>query len=340
MILSEKIMELRKKKGWSQEELAEKLDISRQSVSKWESGGSIPDIDRILTLSRLFEVSTDYLLKDELQLDVASSVEPSEDNQEQTTRSISMEEANRFMELKRKLSWRIAAAISLFILSPVPVLLFDVWSVEKPFGINGDVAGGVGPAIVLMLVAVGVVVLILCGMQMSKYDYLEKERIRLEYGVAGITEKKKEEFAPVLRGSVACGVALCILGVVPILMTGAYEESVVANQYGVILLLCMVAAAVFLFVRSGIINDSFDKLLQREDYTRENKEFNRKASPFACAYWCIVTAIFLGIGFLTEDSDGWGYAWVVWPIAGVLFGALMSVLRGIHQIKEKEKDKQ
>lgn len=336
MILSEKIMELRKKKGWSQEELAEKLDISRQSVSKWESGASIPDIDRILALSRLFEVSTDYLLKDELQLDVASSVEPSEDNQEQTTRSISMEEANRFMELKRKLSWRIAAAISLFILSPVPVLLFDVWSVEEPFGINGDVAGSVGPAIMLMLVAVGVVVLILCGMQLSKYDYLEKERIRLEYGVAGITEKKKEEFAPVLRGSVACGVALCILGVVPILMTGAYKESVVANQYWVILLLCMVAAAVFLFVRSGIINDSFDKLLQREDYTRENKEFNRKASPFACAYWCIVTAIFLGIGFLTEDSEGWGYAWVVWLIGGILFGAMMSVMRGIHRMKEKE----
>lgn len=64
----------------------------KKRVSKWETGASTPDIDRILALSRLFEVSTDYLLKDELQLDVASSVEPSEDNQEQTTRSISMED--------------------------------------------------------------------------------------------------------------------------------------------------------------------------------------------------------------------------------------------------------
>ena len=340
MILSEKIMELRKKKGWSQEELAEKLEITRQSVSKWESGASIPDIDRILALSRLFEVSTDYLLKDELQLDDSSRVEATEDNQEQIARSVSMEEANRFLELRRKLSWRMAAAVSLFILSPVPVLLFTIWSEEELFGINGDVAGGVGPAIMLMLVAVGVVVLILCGMQMSKYDYLEKERIRLEYGVAGITEKKKEEFAPVLRGSVAGGVALCILGVVPILLAEAYGESVNSNQYWVILFLCMVAIAVFLFVRVGIINESFDKLLQREDYTRENKEFNKKVSPFACAYWCIVTAIFLGIGFLSKDMDGWNYAWVVWPIGGILFGALMSVMRGIHQMKEKEKDKQ
>lgn len=340
MILSEKIMELRKKKGWSQEELAEKLEISRQSVSKWESGASIPDIDRILALSRLFEVSTDYLLKDELQPDAASSVEAPEDNQEQTAYSVSLEEANRFMELRRKLSWRMAAAVSLFILSPVPVLLFTVWSEEKLFGISGDIAGGVGAAILLVLVAVGVVVLILCGMRMSKYDYLEKERIRLEYGVAGITEKKKEEFAPALRGSVAGGVALCILGVVPILLAGAFGNSENTNQYWVILFLCMVAVAVFLFVRAGIINDGFDKLLQREDYSRENKEFSKKVSPFACAYWCIVTAVFLGVGFLSKESDGWNYAWVVWPIGGILFGALMSIMRGLHQMKGKEKDKQ
>ena len=63
MILAEKIALLRKRNEWSQEQLAEKLDISRQSVSKWESGASIPDMDKILKLSRLFEVSTDYLLE-------------------------------------------------------------------------------------------------------------------------------------------------------------------------------------------------------------------------------------------------------------------------------------
>lgn len=57
---------------------------------------------------------------------------------------------------------------------------------------------------------------------------------------------------------------------------------VVANQYGVILILCMVVAAVFLLVRSGTINNSFDKLLQQEDHTKENKEFNRKVLPIDC----------------------------------------------------------
>ena len=64
MTLSEKIMNLRKKNGWSQEELAERLDISRQSVSKWESGESVPTLEKLIRISEIFEVSTDYLLKD------------------------------------------------------------------------------------------------------------------------------------------------------------------------------------------------------------------------------------------------------------------------------------
>lgn len=68
MILADKIIDLRKKAGWSQEELAQQLGVSRQSVSKWEGAQSIPDIDKILQMSRIFGVSTDYLLKDEIEL--------------------------------------------------------------------------------------------------------------------------------------------------------------------------------------------------------------------------------------------------------------------------------
>lgn len=65
MILAEKIVRLRKQVGWSQEELAEQMNVSRQSVSKWESTNSIPDLNRIIMLAELFDVSTDFLLKDE-----------------------------------------------------------------------------------------------------------------------------------------------------------------------------------------------------------------------------------------------------------------------------------
>ena len=64
MKLSEKILRLRKARGMSQEELAGELNVSRQAVSRWESGSALPDAANLLQLSRLFGVTADYLLDD------------------------------------------------------------------------------------------------------------------------------------------------------------------------------------------------------------------------------------------------------------------------------------
>lgn len=65
MTLGEKIQTLRKQKGWSQEELAEQIHVSRQALSRWEQGAATPDVSNVLELSRIFDVSTDYLLRDD-----------------------------------------------------------------------------------------------------------------------------------------------------------------------------------------------------------------------------------------------------------------------------------
>lgn len=64
MKLSEKIQSLRTDQEWSQGDLAERLDVSRQSVSKWETGQSVPDLDKIIKIADLFGVTTDYLLRE------------------------------------------------------------------------------------------------------------------------------------------------------------------------------------------------------------------------------------------------------------------------------------
>ena len=69
MNLSEKLLKLRKQSGLSQQELADQLNVSRQSVSKWELNESVPDISNILALSEIYHVSTDYLLKDSIEND-------------------------------------------------------------------------------------------------------------------------------------------------------------------------------------------------------------------------------------------------------------------------------
>ena len=79
MIFADKLIELRKRSGWSQEDLAEQMGVTRQSVSKWEGAQSVPELEKILQLARIFGVSTDYLLKDELETAEAVGAIPAED---------------------------------------------------------------------------------------------------------------------------------------------------------------------------------------------------------------------------------------------------------------------
>ena len=69
MTLSEKIVGLRKAHGWSQEDIAEKLNVSRQAISRWENGTALPDAQNVLQISKLFGVTTDYLLNDDYESD-------------------------------------------------------------------------------------------------------------------------------------------------------------------------------------------------------------------------------------------------------------------------------
>ena len=65
MQINKRIFELRKERGWSQDQLAEKVNVSRQSISKWESAQALPEIEKVIELSKIFQVTTDYLLLDQ-----------------------------------------------------------------------------------------------------------------------------------------------------------------------------------------------------------------------------------------------------------------------------------
>ncbi|MDE6092098.1 MAG: helix-turn-helix domain-containing protein, partial [Ruminococcus sp.] len=123
MILADKIIELRKKAGMSQDELAEQMDVSRQSVSKWESAQSIPDLNKILKLSQIFGVSTDYLLKDDFEESAQEVSETVTDSK--PLRRVSMEEANRFLAVNERSAFKTALGVAMCILSPVPAFGFS-----------------------------------------------------------------------------------------------------------------------------------------------------------------------------------------------------------------------
>lgn len=326
MILAEKITMLRKQNGWSQEELAMKLDISRQSVSKWESTASVPDLDKIIKLSQIFGVSTDFLLKDDIIIE-ENMIPAGADTLEMPKRKVSLEEANIFMNLTADIAKWIASGVMLCILSPVFLIALAALGEYRLIPLSEDAGVGLGMIILFIMVGIAVAIFILKGMQLKPFEFLEKEEFTLEYGIYGIVEKKKQDFENTFRACIAIGVLLCIFSVIPLFLTELFPNSKHLGAWSVGLLLLLVACGVFLFVWAGMIYGSYQKLLQEEDYSGGNKYANKKIEAISGAYWCLITAIFLGYSFLTND---WGRSWIIWPCAGVLFGAICCVLHVVY----------
>lgn len=319
MILGEKIMELRKKNGWSQEELAGKLNVSRQSVSKWESAMSVPDLDKILQLSEIFEVSTDYLLKEDKEEDY---IPGNPDGLKM--RKITMEEAQKFLRVRQETSVRIALGVVACILSPIPLLLLNEAAGHGKSSMSMDLANGLGMALLVMIVACAVVSFIVNGMHLGKFEYLETEDFELCYGISGMVKEKSEAEAHSFTIRIAFGVGLCIVATAPLLLAGAVSSDSRVITAALVFLLAAVAGGVYLFVNVGIRKGAYDQLLQVGDYTPEKKAAKKTIGKIAAVYWCIVTAVYVGYSFVTRS---WGTSWIIWPVTGILFGAIAGFIQ-------------
>ena len=307
MIFADKLIELRKRSGMSQEELAEKLGVSRQSVSKWEGAQSTPDLNRILEISKIFDVTTDYLLKDEIEASKEISEKSISDETEPPLRRVSMEEANTFLNANGKRAVLTAIGVALCILCVTPMILLE--------GFFGSGIEAVGIVIMFLMIAGAVGLFIFSGSLMSPYKYLEKEAIDTEYGVSGMAKEKKEKHRPSYIRDIVIGVILFILCVIPIIVIETVTDSASAEVIGIASMFVMVAAGVYLIVRTSIINGGYLKLLEEDDYSREKKQNSSNGSIAMAIYWPIITAVFLGYSFLTND---WGRSWIIWPVAGLL----------------------
>ena len=146
--------------------------------------------------------------------------------------------------------------------------------------------------------------------------------ISLQYGIAGIVEVKKERFEPIRKRCIVLGVSLCIISAVPIIIAAGFDASDMVMIYCTCLLLALIALGVFLFVWSGMIWGSYQRLLEEGDYTREKKQENKRNESLSKVYWYTVAAIYLGYSFYTFN---WHTSWIIWPCAGVLFAAVLGV---------------
>lgn len=315
MILADKIIRERKKNGWTQEELAELMNVSRQSVSKWESAQSIPDINKVIRLSELFGVSTDYLFKDEME-------EPEfVDSEEAANRRLTLAEAHQFLQIKERSAKIIAFATVLCILSPITLIVLSGIHSQNPARINETLVTGIGLFVLIVMVTCAVALFIYSGSQTGPYHFLDEEIFETEYGVTGMVKERKKAYGSQYNRNNIIATCLAILGVLPLILT-AVAENELYMIFGLATLLVIEAVAVALFILNGIRWESMLKLLQEGEYSKERKQESHWNNTIAAIYWPVMLALYLGYSFLTNN---WHISWVIWPVAGILYGAVIAM---------------
>lgn len=326
MILADKIIRLRKKSGWSQEELAEKMNVSRQAVSKWEGAQTIPDLEKILRLGKLFGVTTDYLLKDEIEEEAYA-----DDVSDSGLRRVSIEEAKNYIELRKWVSWRIAFATFLCILSPIPLLILGAAAEVPPGRISENAAGAIGLAALFVFVLLAVPIYIYCGFKNAPYDFLDKSTpFELEYGVRGAVKEKQKAFRNTYIRSNIIATCICIFSPVPLLSATFVER----EFFTVIMLtVTMVIAGIGVcsFIVVGVQNASMQKLLKEGEYELKEKNKSRIKETVGSIYWVLLTAIYIAWSFF---SNAWHITWLVFALGGILFPAIMAICNLLIDKKE------
>ena len=354
MNLSEKIFNERRKLGLSQEQFAEKMQISRQAVSKWESGQSTPDLDKIVLMSQIFGVSTDYLLKETVDTvenaestiagdsiydssnsrknDMADAEfnEGSESNSENARENNSEKELTRnevdsYMEVREKSGKRIAIGVCLCLLS----FAFSCIAImiTKRMGAPKDIQDTAAGTVMFLLLGTAIMLFIMSGLRLHIYEYLEKEDFLLSNDIKLLITDKKKEYQEIFNIHITIGVILVILAIVLCMLAETFLTYTTMKDYtdevqGIIMF-GVLAVAVFLFVQAGISMGTYNILLQEQDYTKDKKRAKREGEDrmgqIAGIYWCLMCAIYLGFSFYTND---WGRSWILWPVAGCAFGAI------------------
>ncbi len=314
MILADKIIRLRKKNGWSQEELAEKMEVSRQAVSKWEGAQTIPDLEKILMLGNLFGVTTDYLLKDEIE-----DEEFADGNDKTAVKRVTLAQANDFLEWRKSASVRIAAGTFLCIIAAIPLLILGAATETPAYHISENIAAGVGLTTLLLIVAVAVAIFIFCGFKNAPFDFIDKEPFETEYGVAGMVKERQKAYRGVYTKCHVVGTCLCVISPVP-LFIGAFTEKEFFTVIMLAVTMLLAGIGVLFFIVSGVRWASMQKLLKEGEFDPGEKRKNRIKETVGTAFWLIATAVYLGWSFLT---DAWEITWVVWPIAGILFAVVI-----------------
>ena len=303
MSLGQNLQFLRKRDNITQEQLAESLEVSRQSVSKWESDTTYPEMDKLLQLANLFHCSLDDLV----QKDISSQY---------------VEDKCNYDQFMNQFSRRITTGVGL-ILSGVTIMLLLNTFIPKVHGFDMDEFSGI---IFLFFVIAAVAIFIVSGLQRSyfekKYPYIENF----------YSDEEKEAFHKKLIQFITTGVVLIIFGMILAVTLDAVISAnhMIRNRIdfdalGGAIFMFLVTIAVILFVYAGTQDSKYniERYNLMHDHNSQTYKNDKKIGVICGSIMMVATMIFLGCGLLGKL---WHIAWAVYPVFGIACGIVSMVI--------------
>ncbi len=281
----QKLKKIRKENGMSQEELADQLSVSRQAVSKWENGQGFPETEKLMQISSLFNVSLDYLLKEERSETAA---------EEESGYYASREMVEGFLLSKRQGALRIGIGVAVIISSLIFTSISD---------------GSFGDVLFLLGVAVGVGILVAQGFRPKRYEELETQPLVFdsaflkEFRNANAVRRKRYGLLIVFGIAViiASFAAKVLVDSLPV-ASAAWAEAFLPPVW---------AFSVFLFIYAGSALNAEGIIADNASHLKEVEDDKRNGWIWA-AVMPLTAMAYLAIGFLW---DAWHPGWLVFPVA-------------------------
>ncbi|MBE6992794.1 MAG: helix-turn-helix transcriptional regulator [Ruminococcaceae bacterium] len=288
MTFADNLQRIRKNAGFTQEELAERMEVSRQAVSKWESGQTFPELDKLIRMAEMFNCSLDELVRGE---DSAAAVS-----------KISAEEEAAFAGycgVKMKLARSITLGVFLILLGVTLIVLSDLGTETTQI---------MATALLLLLIAAAVALFIVSGLAADNFK--KKNPCITDLFPA----EEKSGFDKHFAFGIAGGVAMILIGIVILIFLDTVFF--VAEAVSACGMLVCINIGVCMIVYVAMIKDMYNV----ENYNKEQE--NSNGPDWSGAIMLIATAVFLACGFL---FGLWHPAWVAFPIGGILCGVVDSL---------------
>ena len=291
MAFSENLQFLRTRQGQTQEQLAELLEVSRQSVSKWESAQSFPEMDTILRICDLYQVDLNTLMR--------GSVEDS-----------LVEDTAQYDRFMNRFSLRISFAIGGIIAGVGLCGLLEAKGVSEYLIL----------ACLLLIIAVCVVVMVASGLQNDNFRKAHPTITDF------YTEKERQAFRQKFVWFIAGGVGAILFDVALLMLFfSKFPEEEPFESYAISVFLLIVAGAVTAFVYAGIQEEKYKIDIYNRDNnpTPEVKKRKGLINTICAALMTLVTALYVGLGLAL---DLWRAAWWVFAVGGILCAVVNIVL--------------